>query len=115
MKKLQTALVAGATLLLIPSAATAQIAPVAQPAVSPIIAPPTTGAVLRVGTEVPLRLKEELTTKGKKVRVGYRFHLETAEPVIVQGVTVIPVGSPAVGEITNARNKGMWGKSEIGR
>src|SRR5688500_9155676 len=63
MKKLHTALVAGATVLLSPSAAIAQIAPVAQPAVSPIVAPPVTGAVLRVGTEVPLRLKEELTTK----------------------------------------------------
>jgi hypothetical protein len=30
---------------------------------------------------------------------------------MVQGVNVIPVGSPAVGEITDARNKGMWGKS----
>ena len=30
---------------------------------------------------------------------------------MVQGVTVIPVGSPAVGEITDVRNKGMWGKS----
>jgi hypothetical protein len=37
--------------------------------------------------------------------------METAEPVMVQGVTVIPVGSPAVGEITDVRNKGMWGKS----
>jgi hypothetical protein len=30
---------------------------------------------------------------------------------MVQGVVVIPVGSPAVGEITDVRNKGMWGKS----
>lgn len=82
-----------------------------QPTVPAIAPPPSTNAVLRVGTEVPLRLKEELTTKGKKIRVGHRFHLETSEPVMVQGVTVIPVGSPAVGEITNARNKGMWGKS----
>jgi hypothetical protein len=60
---------------------------------------------------VPLRLSEELTTKGKKLRVGNRFHLETSEPILVNGVTVIPVGSPAVGEITDVRNKGMWGKS----
>jgi hypothetical protein len=111
MKNLQSALLAGAAVLLTPSVATAQIAPVPQPAVAPIAAPATTGAVLRVGTEVPLRLREELTTKGKKMRVGYRFQLETSEPVMVQGVTVIPTGSPAVGEITNARNKGMWGKS----
>jgi hypothetical protein len=78
---------------------------------SPIAAPVMTSAILRVGTEVPLRLTQELTTKGKQLRVGDRFHLETSEPVMVQGVNVIPVGSPAVGEITDVRNKGMWGKS----
>jgi hypothetical protein len=81
------------------------------PAPSPVVAPTTASAVLRVGTEVPLRLAQELTTKGKQLRVGDRFHLETSEPVMVQGVNVIPVGSPAVGEITDVRNKGMWGKS----
>jgi hypothetical protein len=91
-------------------------APAAQPATqaavaTPIAPPAMTTAILRVGTEVPLRLSQELTTKGKKLRVGDRFHLETSEPVIVQGVNVIPVGSPAMGEITDARNKGMWGKS----
>ena len=79
--------------------------------VTPIAAPAMASALLRVGTEVPLRLSEELTTKGKKLRVGHRFHLQTSEPVMVQGVNVIPVGSPAVGEITAVRNKGMWGKS----
>ena len=96
------------------AAAPLTIAP--QPAIqaaraAPISAPLATSAILRVGTEVPLRLTEELTTQGKKLRVGNRFHLETSEPIIVQGVNVIPVGSPAVGEITDARNKGMWGKS----
>jgi hypothetical protein len=76
-----------------------------------IAAPVTSNAVLRSGTEVPLRLLEELTTKGKKLRVGNRFRLETSEPLLVNGVTVIPIGSPAVGEITDVRNKGMWGKS----
>jgi hypothetical protein len=92
------------------SASASAPATVAAPAV-PIAAPATANAILRVGTEVPFRLSEELTTKGKKLRVGNRFHLETSEPVMVQGVVVIPVGSPAVGEITDVRNKGMWGKS----
>jgi len=92
------------------SLAQAQVA-VPQTAVSPISAPTTTNAVLRVGTEVPLRLLEELTTKGKNLRVGQRFRMETSEPVIVQGITVVPAGAPAVGEITDVRNKGMWGKS----
>lgn len=81
------------------------------PAPAPIAAPDTTNAVLRVGTPVPLKLSEELTTKGKMLRVGQRFRMETSEAVIVQGVTVVPAGSPAIGEITSVRNKGMWGKS----
>jgi hypothetical protein len=85
--------------------------PVATAPIAPISAPAAANAVLRVGTEVPLRLVQELTTKGKQLRVGDRFHLETSEPVLVNGVNVIPVGSPAVGEITDVRNKGMWGKS----
>lgn len=95
-------------LLLAPVSVSAQVASVP---VAPITTSSSTNAVLRTGTEVPLRLSEQLTTKGKKLRVGQRFRLETSEPVIVQGVTVIPVGSPAVGEITDIRNKGMWGKS----
>src|SRR3989344_5094505 len=67
--------------------------------------------MLRAGTSVPLKTLTELTTKGKKLRVGDRFNLEVAEPVMVEGVTVIPVGSPAIGEVTSVRNKGMWGKS----
>ena len=87
----------------------------AQPAIGapamPVAAPVTANAFLRVGTEIPLRLSQELTTKGKRLRVGDRFHMEVAEPIVVQGVVVVPAGSPAMGEITDARNKGMWGKS----
>ncbi len=100
-------------LLLAPQTLLAQtvIAPAPIAAVAPIAAPVTSNAFLRVGTEVPLRLLEELTTGGKKLRVGQRFRMETSAPVMVQGVVVIPAGSPAVGEITDVRNKGMWGKS----
>lgn len=37
--------------------------------------------------------------------------MEVASNVELNGVTVIPAGTPAVGEITEVRNKGMWGKS----
>ncbi len=97
-------------LALAPSMVSAQA--VVQPIAAAPIAPSNSGnAVLRIGTEVPLKLSEELTTKGKKLKLGQRFHLETSEAVFVQGVEVIPVGSVAVGEITDVRNKGMWGKS----
>jgi hypothetical protein len=100
----------GSALLLASTSVSAQVT-FAPPAAAPIAAPVTSNAILRTGTPVPLRLSEELTTKGKKLRVGQRFRMEVGENVIVQGVTVIPVGSPAVGEITDVRNKGMWGKS----
>ena len=74
-----------------------------QPQSVPVPASMATNAVLRSGTEVPLKLSEELTTKGKKLRVGQRFRMETAEPVVVQGATVIPLGSPAMGEITQVK------------
>lgn len=69
------------------------------------------GNVLRIGTQIPVRTRTELTTKNKALRVGQRFEVETAEPVSLNGRVVIPVGTPGVGEVTSVRNKGMWGKS----
>jgi hypothetical protein len=91
-----------------PTAPTAVIAPAAPQAV--IIAPPT-DSVLRAGTEVPLVMSESITTNGKKLREGQRLHLAVASDVRLGTAVVIPAGSPAEGEITDVRNKGMWGKS----
>jgi hypothetical protein len=105
MKVALTALVAALT---VTSAGHAQTA---APVIAPIAASPSGSAMLRTGTKVPLKLGEELTTKGKKLRVGQRINLEVAEAVLVDGQTVVPAGSPAMGEITFVKNKGMWGKS----
>lgn len=67
--------------------------------------------IVRAGTEVALITREELTTKKKQVRVGQRVQLEVASSVTVNGKVVVPIGTPAVGEVTEVRNKGMWGKS----
>jgi len=56
-------------------------------------------------------MAEEITTKKKLAKVGQRFQLEVSAPIEVNGVVVIPAGSPAWGEIISVRNKGMWGKS----
>ncbi|MFC3711329.1 hypothetical protein ACFOMD_02025 [Sphingoaurantiacus capsulatus] len=93
-----------ATALLSATAATAQ-----QPALAP--APASTATVLRSGTAVILRTSEELTTEGKMLKPGRRFNLELAEAVSVNGQVVIPAGARAIGEVTEVRNKGMWGKS----
>ena len=104
--------VAGA--LLVSSVAAAQgTAPQAKviTPVSAITQVPAGTGVLRAGTPVALKMSEQLTTKGKNLRVGQRFQLQVAEPVTVNGQVVIPAGSPATGEVTTVRNKGMWGKS----
>jgi hypothetical protein len=72
---------------------------------------PANRAVLRAGTEVPVRLVEEVTTKGKKLHVGQRVRMETADAIVYQGLVVVPANSPVTGEITDVVNKGMWGKS----
>jgi hypothetical protein len=75
------------------------------------ILPAPSEAVLRVGTPIALKLDEELTTKENRLKVGQRFKLEVAEALFVSGHVVVPVGTPAVGEVTEIRGKGMWGKS----
>lgn len=83
----------------------------AQTVVTPVATAATTTGTLRAGTSIPLKMSEPLTTNGKKLKVGQRFQLETSEAVSVDGQVVIPAGSPATGEVTEVRNKGMWGKS----
>jgi hypothetical protein len=105
MNKSSNAL-AGALILISSAAASAQIAPLAS-----VAAPVAGNAVLRAGTPVALKMSEGLSTEGKKLRVGQRFQLEVAEPVTVDGQIIIAAGSPVTGEVTDVRNKGMWGKS----
>lgn len=75
------------------------------------VAAPAPQSVLHAGAEIPLVTREDLTTKHKKLRAGQRFQMEVASNVEAGGVVVIPAGTPAVGEVTEVRNKGMWGKS----
>ncbi|WP_174278930.1 hypothetical protein [Sphingomonas bacterium] len=92
--------------------------PIAQPApaasststAAPLMAGQT-DTMLQTGARVPLKLTEVLTTNRKALRVGQHFNLETTEPLMVANQVVIPAGTPAVGEITDVKNKGMWGKS----
>jgi len=83
----------------------------AQPAPVAAIIQTQTDGILRAGVEVPLIMREELTTKKKKLRVGQRFQMEVSANVTNGGTVVIPAGTPAIGEVTEIRNKGMWGKS----
>src|SRR6476660_2161735 len=65
--------------------------------------------VLQRGTEVALETVREINSNDAKV--GDRFDLEVRDDVKLNGRTVIPAGTRAVGEVTVAKKKGMWGKS----
>jgi hypothetical protein len=82
--------------------------------VAPLVAeagPEASSRVLRGGAQVRVRFLHEVTTEDKVSKVGDRPRMEVAENVTVDGVTVIPQGTPVTGELTAVRNKGMWGKS----
>jgi hypothetical protein len=72
---------------------------------------PAAGNVLRAGVEVPLQLEERLDSNDKTIREGQQFRMSVANNVMLGNAVVIPAGSPATGEITDLRHKGMWGKS----
>ena len=76
-----------------------------------VIAPSDQTNVIRSGTEVMLTMSEALTTNGKKLRPGQRFQMAVSAPIMAGDQIVIPAGSVATGEVTDVRNKGMWGKS----
>lgn len=97
-----------------PQSAALQPATVATVAPAPVqatIVAPTTTSVLRAGTEVPLRLEESLDSNDKALREGQQIRMSVASDVRLGNLVVIPAGSPATGEITDLRRKGMWGKS----
>lgn len=75
-----------------------------------VLAPPQQNA-LRAGTPVAVRIAETVTTADKRAKINDRVRMEVAEPVKINGYTVIPAGSPATGELTEVKYKGMWGKS----
>ena len=94
---------------------TSAIAQVTTTSAAPVAAIITTsnGNILSAGTQISVRTAEALTTEGKKLRIGQRVQLEVAEAVMLNGQVVIPNGSPVIGEVTDVRNKGMWGKSGL--
>lgn len=94
-----------------PQSATSTQAVVSAPAPQAVIISPPTSSVLRAGTEVQLRLEEGLDSNDKALRVGQQFRMSVASDVRLGNSVVIPAGSPATGEITDLRRKGMWGKS----
>lgn len=81
---------------------------VQNPASSP--APPAPpkpkSIVIPSGTVLTVRLQQELGSKSSKE--GDRFEAELAEPVVVNGKTVIPAGASTAGTVTEAHAAGRF-------
>lgn len=77
----------------------------------PVQAARASNAVLPAGTEVKLRLAQELTTKGDGLQENDTFVMTVTQDVRHDGYVVIPRGSRAIGRVTFLTSKGMFGKS----
>lgn len=66
---------------------------------------------LAPNTEVVVTPNDTLTTKGKKIKEGYKFPIATVFDVMQDGYVVIPKGTVGEGTVTYVTNKGAFGKS----
>ena len=65
--------------------------------------------ILREGTDIRVATRDDISSR--HVREGDAVAMIVAEPVVVDGVTVIAAGTPAIGEVTNRRGNGLLGRS----
>lgn len=77
----------------------------------PVQAARPSNAVLPAGTEVKLRMLQDLTTKGDSLQENDTFTMSVTQDVRHEGYVVIPRGSRAIGRVTFLTSKGMFGKS----
>lgn len=66
-------------------------------------------SVLPEGTAVQLATRDAISSKTAKK--GDPVNFVVREPVVIGGVTMIPAGSSAVGEVVSARDNGLLGRS----
>lgn len=82
----------------------------AQP-VQAVSVAPRPATVLPAGTEIPLKMSQTVTTKGKGWEEGDQFGLAVASNIMLGDFVVIPQGTPAKGRITWLTSRGAFGKS----
>lgn len=81
----------------------APAAATAEPAIRQLVVAPN--------TEVVVTPNDTVTTKGKKVKEGFKFTISTVFDVMQDGYVVIPKGTRGEGTVTWMTNKGAFGKS----
>jgi hypothetical protein len=65
--------------------------------------------ILPEGMTIQLETRQEISSKS--ARVGDSVDLAVAKAVTIGGVTILPAGSPATGEVTRVTDNGLLGRS----
>ena len=86
-----------------PAASGTPDAPSQQQAAAPAPPPPKTWTI-PVGTTIAVRTLDGMSTK--YARSGDEFDATLAEPLVVDGATLAPVGSPVIGKVTGSDQGG---------
>jgi len=94
-----------------PPASSTAAAP-ASPAPQEAPAPPPPPLVIPAGTHIRVSLVQEL---GSKIsQAGEGFNATVADPIVVNGVTVVRAGAPASGTVVDAKSLGRFkGQAEL--
>lgn len=111
MRKMTLAGVAMGALCLLATSANAQTTPPADAAVSPPAAqpaPPVAPAFVAKNTPIVIEISDVVSAETAK-RDDW-FNLKLFEPVKLNGVIVIPAGTPGKGQVIDAAKPGMSGK-----
>ncbi len=61
-----------------------------------------------MGTPLMLRTLNQINTR--EAHVGDRIYMQVAEPIMFRGQTIIPEGSPAIGEVSELQRNGHFGR-----
>lgn len=79
-----------------------------------VAAPPAAARLMRIlpaNSVVRLRVDENIVS-GVNARDS-TFHMHVLEDVLIEGVVVIPAGTPAFGEVVDSKKHGMLGKPGV--
>lgn len=86
--------------------------PLAAPVAAPpaIVAAPAASTVL-IGRDTPVELMAPTEVSTASATAGTLFKLRVAKALVIDGRIIVPVGTPAFGEVIAARDSGGLGKS----
>lgn len=100
----------------VPAAPTVAEPPVVAPAPAstPAPAPQTVQTnYITIARDTPVSLMAINEVSTAKAVAGTRFKLRVNEAIMVDGKIIVPVGTPAVGEVLSAQDSGGLGKSGV--